>query len=102
MNLGLREVIDALTSAGQLDIVAQEVDLRYVSTLVARSPQAMLFQRVRGYDLPLVSGLLSDRRRLGLCLGMEGAETVPRLRRAIDRPIEPVVVADSPVKEVVQ
>jgi 2,5-furandicarboxylate decarboxylase 1 len=102
MNPGLREVIDALAGAGQLDTVAQEVDLRYVSPLVARSPHAMLLERVRGYDLPLVSGLLSDRRRLGLCLGMEGAETVARLRRAIDRPIEPVVVADSPAKEIVQ
>ena len=102
MNPGLRDVLDALRHAGQLDEVEDEVDLRYVSPLVARSPHAVLFCRVRGYDYPLVSGLLSDRRRLALCLGMEGAETVSRLRQAIDRPIPPVVVPDSPVKEVVQ
>jgi 2,5-furandicarboxylate decarboxylase 1 len=98
----LRDVLDALGRAGQLDVVDDEVDLRYVSPLVARSPHAVLFRRLRGYDYPLVSGLLSDRRRLGLCLGMEGAETVTRLRQALDRPVPPVVVADSPVKEVVQ
>jgi 2,5-furandicarboxylate decarboxylase 1 len=102
MNAGLREVLDALRSAGQLDEVADEVDLRYVSPLVARSPHAMLFHRVRGYEHGLVSGLLSDRRRLGICLGMEGAETVGRLRQALDRPIPPVLVADSPAKEIVR
>jgi 2,5-furandicarboxylate decarboxylase 1 len=101
MNAGLREVLAALRGAGQLDVVAEEVDLRYVSPLVARSPRAMLFQRVRGYEHGLVSGLLSDRRRLGICLGMEGAETVGRLRQALDRPIATVLVSDSPAKEVV-
>ncbi|HEY7067874.1 MAG TPA: UbiD family decarboxylase [Chloroflexota bacterium] len=102
MNAGLREVLDALRSAGQLDDVADEVDLRYVSPLAARSPHAVLFRRVRGYHHALVSGLLSDRRRLSICLGMEGAETVGRLAQALDHPIPPVVVSDSPVKDVVE
>ena len=102
MNSGLREVLDALRRQGQLETVEEEVDLRYVSPLVARSPHAVLFPRVRGYRYPLVSGLLSERRRLATCLGMEGEQTVARLRQAIDQPIAPVVVADSPVKQVVQ
>ncbi len=101
MNAGLREVLGTLAREGQLETIEDEVDARYVSPLVARSPRAVLFQRLRGYGYPLVSGLLSDRRRLALCLGMEGQQTVTRLRQAIDRPIPPVVVADSPVKEVV-
>ena len=102
MNAGLREVLEALAREGQLDTVEDEVDARYVSPLVARSPHAVLFKRLRGYRHALVSGLLSDRRRLALCLGMEGQQTVSRLRQAIDRPIPPVVVSDSPVKEIVQ
>ena len=101
MNAGLREVLEALARDGQLDTVEDQIDARYVSPLVARSPHAVLFRNLRGYRYPLVSGLLSDRRRLALCLGMEGAQTVSRLRQAIDRPIPPVVVPTSPVKEVV-
>ncbi|SRR5579884_2825836 len=102
MHTDLRVVLDTLARHGQLDTVEDEIDLRYVSPLVARSPHAVLFRRVRGYTHPVVSGLLADRRRLALCLGMEGPQTVTRLRQAIDRPIPPVVVPDSPVKEVVQ
>ncbi|MBX5489579.1 MAG: UbiD family decarboxylase [Chloroflexi bacterium] len=101
MNPGLRAVLDVLQAHDQLRVVDDEIDPRYISPLVARASRAVLFRRVRGYELPVVSGLLSDRRRLALCLGMEGAETAQRLRRAIDLPIPPVLVADSPVKEVV-
>src|SRR5262249_30715641 len=101
VNTGLRDVLDTLAQEGQLDTVEDEVDARYVSPLVARSPRAVLFRRLRGYRYPLVSGLLSDRRRLAICLGMEGAQTVTRLSQAIDRPIAPIVVPTSPVKEVV-
>jgi 2,5-furandicarboxylate decarboxylase 1 len=101
LNAGLREVLEALAREGQLDTVEDEIDARYGSPLVARSPHAVLFRNLRGYRYPLVSGLLSDRRRLALCLGMEGAQTVNRLRQAIDRPIPPVVVPTSRVKEVV-
>jgi 2,5-furandicarboxylate decarboxylase 1 len=98
---GLRDVLDTLAREGQLDVVEEEIDARYVSPLVARATRAVHFKRVRGYQYGLVSGLLSDRKRLGLCLGMEGAQTVERLRQAIDRPVPPELIATSPVKEIV-
>jgi 2,5-furandicarboxylate decarboxylase 1 len=101
MNPGLRAALDVLQAHDQLCLVDDEIDPRYISSLVARAGRAVVFRRVRGYTLPVVSGLLADRRRVALCLGMEGAETAQRLRRALDHPIPPVIVSESPVKAVV-
>ena len=101
MSASFREYLKTLEKAGELVRVPREVDLRYVSGLIARSEKAVLFEKVSGYSMPVAGGLLSSRERLALAGGDEKEPLAMRLRKALDRPIDPKVVSHGPVKEVV-
>ena len=66
-----RDFLQRLTEVGELERVADEVDLRHISARVAASPKALWFERVRGYDMGVVSGILGSRARMGVCLDCE-------------------------------
>lgn len=61
-----RTFLDALRDAGERVDVHKAVDVRHVAALVDQASIALLFHRVAGYDLPIVSGLLNDRKRIAL------------------------------------
>ncbi len=89
-----RTFLDALRDAGELVDVHKAVDVRHVAALVDQASTALLFHRVAGYDLPIVSGLLNDRKRIALSAGCDYAAMEQRLSRALDHPIEPLEVDD--------
>ena len=89
-----RTFLDDLRNAGELVDVHKPVDVRHIAALVDQSSTALMFHRVRGYDMPVVSGLLNDRRRIALSAGCDYGEMEQRLSRALDNPIDPVEVGD--------
>jgi 2,5-furandicarboxylate decarboxylase 1 len=101
MGASFRDYLRTLEGAGELVRVSREVDMRYVSGLLARSEKAVLFEKVSGYAMPVAGGLLSTRERLAL-VGRNAKESLAmKLRRALDQPVDPIVVPRAPVKEVV-
>ena len=89
-----RTFLDDLRNAGELVDIHKPVDVRHIAALVDQSSTALLFHTVRDYDLPVVSGLLNDRRRIALSAGCDYGEMEQRLRHALDHPIDPVEVGD--------
>ena len=89
-----RTYLEALRRAGELVDIRKPVDVRHIAALVDQSSTALMFHRVSGYDMPVVSGLLNDRRRIALSAGCGYAEMEGRLGRALDHPIDPVEVSD--------
>ncbi len=81
--------VDAATEAGRL---LRQLELRGV---------AGLFARVRGSDARLAYNLLGSRRALELALGVSQGGARARFRRALGNRVEPVLVEDAPVQEVV-
>lgn len=61
----------------------------------------ILYHDVKGSDMPVVSGLYHDRRRLAFGVGVAEGDLAERFRRAEQQPVEPVTVAAAPVQEVV-
>ncbi len=102
MEASFRGLLDDLRAAGQLVEITKPVDIRYIATLVDQSDTALLFTNVIGYDMPVVSGLTNSRERLAIAMGCAYGEIEGKLRRGIDRPIEPVMVNSGPAREVVQ
>ncbi|MBI4493603.1 MAG: UbiD family decarboxylase [Chloroflexi bacterium] len=96
----LRDQIRVLEEQGELVRIRKEVDARHVSGLIAQSAQALLFERVRGYAVPLVGGLVRTRRRLALSLGATEQDVAHRFQHALEHPIPPETVSSGPVKEV--
>ena len=87
-----RTFLDDLRGAGQLVDIHKPVDVRHVAALVDQASAALLFHRVRGYGLPVVSGLLNNRTRIALSAGCEYEQMERRLSHALDHPIDPVEV----------
>ena len=89
-----RDFIECLIERGELRRVAEEVDLRQLSARVAASPSALWFERVKGYDMGVVSGILGSRSRMAASLDCD--------HRDIGKAFPPVMVATGPVKEVIR
>ena len=101
MAADFRGYLETLKKNDELLVISQAIDLRDIAALVPRSDKALWFSNVRGYAMPLVSGLLQSRNRLALGLGAAYEKIEAKLRRAMDHPIKPKRVTRAPVKEVI-
>jgi 2,5-furandicarboxylate decarboxylase 1 len=97
-----RDFLATLTSRDQLLEIARETDLRDIAALVPQSEKALLFSRVLGYSVPVVSGLLQSRERLALAMGVPYEKIEEKLRHAMAHPIAPALVKEAPVKETIR
>jgi len=84
----LRELLGRLEAAGELLRVRQEVDpLNFeIAAFIRHSEnaanQAVLFERVRGYETPVVANLYGSIGRCAMAAGIEpSADDLARLRR---------------------
>jgi len=108
---GLRAFINYLQSIGEVVTVEKEVAPEYeIGGYLWKyerevPPKAVLFTRVKGSTMPVVGGLYSSWRRIGLALGIKDGFNAKRMRElwfeAIKHPISPVEVSGGPVQEVV-
>src|SRR5512145_3136886 len=101
MKASFRDYIHTLRKNGELLEIDKPVDLRNVAALVAQAEKALLFSNVRGYSIPVASGLLQSRNRLALGMEARYENIEAKLRAAIDDPIKPERVGKAPVKEVI-
>jgi len=63
---------------------------------------AMLFENVKGYDIPVVTGVLATRRRAALLLGTEPERVAFALLEALRRPVSPMLMeGGAPCQEVI-
>lgn len=69
----------------------------------AHNGPAMIFRAVKGYDVPVVTGVLGSRERTALLLGSSKERLPFDLLEALRHPVAPVAVApaDAPCQEVV-
>jgi len=103
MKENFRGFLDRLSASGQLVDVDQPVDIRHVATLVDQSDKALRFNKLIGYDMPLVSGIIRTRERAMMSMDCTSyPEIEAKLQRGIDQPIPPRYVDSSPTKEVIR
>ena len=104
----MRDFLDMLARAGQLANVDRPVDTRFEVAAILKKAEAengpaIRFDNVRGYDLPIVSGLYSLETRTAMAINANTRQDIPRkINEGISHPIPPVKVEAGPVKERVQ
>ncbi|MGA2463498.1 MAG: UbiD family decarboxylase [Thermodesulfobacteriota bacterium] len=104
MSRSLRDFLNELDSRGELLRVRKEVDPRFEMAAVMwklERGQAVLFERVKGYSVPIVGNLLNSRKRIALSLGVEEADILRKCVYGLDHPIEPIIIGDAPLKQVI-
>jgi 2,5-furandicarboxylate decarboxylase 1 len=96
-----RQFLDRLREADELIDLKQPVDIRHIATLVDQSDKAVLFHKVIGYDMPVVSGIIRSQKRAMISMGVKAyGEIEVKLKKAIDNPIPPIMVNTSRTREV--
>ena len=86
MATNFRGYLDTLKKNDELTVISKATDLRDVAALVPQSDKALLFTNVRGYSMPVASGLLQSRNRLALGMGAAYEKIEAKLRTAMDHP----------------
>ena len=98
----LRDFVERLRQAGELIDLHQLVDIRHIATLVDQSDKAILFHRVIGYSMPVLSGIVRSQKRAIMSVGCNSfREIEDKLQHGIDNPIAPNRVATSTTEEII-
>jgi len=102
--MDLNQFISSLDKADDLVRIRQRLSTKYEISAVLdladkTSGKAVLFERVRGYSMPVVGNLLSRRRRLALALGVEEGELLKAYSSRVKRRVKPKPVCDGPVMQ---
>jgi len=102
--MSLREFLDKLEQAGKLVRVSRQVDpyLEMARLINALDGQPVLFERVRGSEFRVVSGICSRRDFFALDLGVPPDRLLFELAQAFARPAPPPLVEAGPCQEVVE
>jgi len=103
----LRSIIQDLEDAGRLIRVTSGVDLNLELAGVAAAfeggPRAVLFEEVKGHDVPVFTGLYWSRELLGALMRMDPDELPGYVSGCIKRwqqnPMDPVLVQNGPILE---
>src|SRR2546430_15436605 len=101
MAASFRGYLDTLKKNNELAVISKPTDLRDVAALVPQSDKGLLFTNVRGYSMPVASGLLQSRNRLALGMDTAYEKIEEKLRSAMDHPVESKRVNRAPVKDVI-
>jgi len=94
----------ALASPGEVVRVTDPVSIEHdVMALVLeyerrRRYPVLIFERVTGYDIPIVANVVASRRALAFALGVPESALAGEYARRITEPIKPVVVTDAPFR----
>ena len=98
-----RGFLDRLRAEKELVDIQQPVDSRHIATLVDQADKALMFHKIIGYDMPVVSGIIRSQKRAIMSMGCNSyPEIEMRLQQGIDHPIAPKYVESSPAKQVIK
>ncbi|MBM3524475.1 MAG: UbiD family decarboxylase, partial [Alphaproteobacteria bacterium] len=103
-------IIADLDAAGRLARVTSEVDpahdLAGIAAELEGGPRAVLFEKVKGHAMPVLTGLYWSRDLLAELLGRPERSLPAYVSQCIrnwqQRPVDPVVVANGPVREITE
>jgi 2,5-furandicarboxylate decarboxylase 1 len=106
MNQDLRHFVAEYERAfpGEVVRVADPVGLEHDVMAVVleyerrRRWPILMFERVRGHEIPIVANVVASRRALAFALGVPEAELAAEYARRIKERIKPVVVPEAPFR----
>src|SRR4051794_15593886 len=101
----LRDWLDHLEKHDRLAVIRPRARLQHDVAAIAKrldGQKATLFPQPDGHAIPVISGLISDRRWMAEAMGVEPHEVLTRFQEAALNPIAWQEVKDAPAQEVVE
>jgi len=101
----LRGFVDRLEKEGELVRIKEELSTEYeipaaIKHVARYEGQAVLFEKVKGYDTPIVGNLLGSQRRLAMAFGVKEDQLEEAYMARVQNPVKPKMVRQAPVQEV--
>jgi 2,5-furandicarboxylate decarboxylase 1 len=102
--MSLREFLTKVEKEGRLVRIAREVNpyLEMARVIHALDGQPVLFEKVKGSDYRVVSGICSQRTHFALDLGVPPDRLLLVLAEAYAHPVPPEVVDAAPCQEIIE
>ena len=99
-SFGIRDFIARLKNTGDLLTLRTPLDPKYeISTLLSelgkREGPAILFEKVKGYEFPVIGNLLGTKKRLAIALGVDQGDLVEAAIPKLEKRLSPLLVSDS-------
>lgn len=100
----LRSFITELETAGELVRLSAELSPQYevaaaIKSVGQKLGKAVLLEKVKGYDIPIVGNLLGSNRRLAISLGVREDDLRTAYLEGRSKPIKPRLITSAPVQE---
>lgn len=101
----LRSALQMFKDAGEVQLITKEVNWKHELAGVYKKldgKKVVLFKNVKGYRVPVVSGMLSSKKYLSLLLNVDPSDPmnlIYRLEEAHSKDVPPKIVNSGPCKE---
>jgi 2,5-furandicarboxylate decarboxylase 1 len=100
----LKSFIKALEERKELARIKKPVSTKFEIGSLARKSEiqngpALLFENPKGYEIPVVVGILSTVERIALGIGVSKEQFIEKIANAMENPIKPRLTKYSPVKD---
>lgn len=101
----LRDFLEALRDRGELLSLSRPFDPKYeisavISELGKRKAPAILFEKVKGFEISVIGNLFGTVTRLSLALGMEEGRLLEEVIPRLDKRVSPVLAQEDRTGEV--
>lgn len=103
-----RNFIEVLEGSGELLRIKDEVDPKYEVCAYCRNVAdddgpALIFENMKGYDMPAAANIFGTRKRIAMALGIEEKDMVQVIGERLQKRIPPTLIdkAQAPCKEVI-
>ena len=103
---GLREFIELLRENGELLTLSTPLSPKFeISTILSefgkKEAPALLFEKVKGHQLPIIGNLLGTKKRLSMALRVDPNRLLEDLAGKIEQKFSPKLVSESVSKETI-
>ncbi|AIQ60910.1 UbiD family decarboxylase [Paenibacillus borealis] len=100
--MNMRQLLEHWERSGRLLRIRKEVDPKFELGAVIKAVkgrQPMVFQKVKGYSVPMAAGLGGSKELLAESMGMQPEDLLPRLIEAVVHPLATKNREQAPVQE---
>jgi 2,5-furandicarboxylate decarboxylase 1 len=103
---GIRDFVAYLKEHGELLTLPTPLDPRFelstiLSELGKKEAPALLFENVKGHQLPVIGNLLGTNKRLSMALGVDQEDFFENALSKLEKRIPPVLMKDQSRKEII-
>ena len=97
----LRAFLQKIEASDKLIRIKKEIDpnQEISAAIIKAGPAAILCEKVKGYDIPVVANLFGDRKKIELALDLNTGHPIEEYLKRLEKLEPPRQVSNGPVKE---